>query len=66
MDLALRLSEQEASIAAVKDRQEEEAMIEALKESVRTQCLPYIALLQPTSSLLHLHCSLLVSCTFVR
>lgn len=40
MDLALRLSEQEASIAAVKRQQEEEAMREALKESMFSQTQP--------------------------
>ncbi|XP_056451047.1 BRCA1-A complex subunit RAP80 isoform X4 [Gadus chalcogrammus] len=40
MDLALRLSEQEASIAAAKRQQEEEAMTEALKESMFSQTQP--------------------------
>ena len=47
MDLALRLSEQEASIAAAKRQQEDEAMTEALKESVRTQHSAYIVQPQP-------------------
>ena len=50
MDLALRLSEQEASIAAAKRQQEDEAMTEALKESVRTQHLAYIVQPPATSS----------------
>uniref|UniRef100_A0A8C5FFQ8 BRCA1-A complex subunit RAP80 n=1 Tax=Gadus morhua TaxID=8049 RepID=A0A8C5FFQ8_GADMO len=40
MDLALRLSEQEASNAAAKRQQEEEAMTEALKESMFSQTQP--------------------------
>ncbi|KAG7257523.1 hypothetical protein CRUP_020604 [Coryphaenoides rupestris] len=40
MDLALRLSEQEATMAAVKRQQEDEAMKEALKESMFSQTQP--------------------------
>lgn len=40
MDLALRLSEQEATMAAVKRQQEEEAMKEALQESMFSQTQP--------------------------
>lgn len=50
MDLALRLSEQEATMAAVKRQQEDEAMKEALKESVRTRHSFYIVQLQATAS----------------
>ena len=50
MDLALRLSEQEASIAAAKHQEEEEAMSEALKESIRTQGSPYMVQPPATSS----------------
>lgn len=34
MDLALRLSEQEASVTALRQQQEEEAMMKAIQESV--------------------------------
>lgn len=37
MDLALRLSEQEASITALRLQKEEEAMMKAIHESVSTE-----------------------------
>lgn len=45
MDLALRLSEQEASITALRLQKEEEAMMKAIHESVSTAS----ALLAPES-----------------
>lgn len=37
MDLAMRLSEQEASVTASRLQQEEEAMMKAIQESVSTE-----------------------------
>lgn len=37
MDLALRLSEQEASVTALRRQQEDEAMMKAIEESVSTE-----------------------------
>lgn len=37
MDLALRLSEREASVSALRQQQEEEAVMKAIQESVSTQ-----------------------------
>lgn len=39
MDLALRLSEQEASITALRLQKEEEAVMKAIHESVSTELL---------------------------
>lgn len=41
MDLALRLSEQEASVTASRQQQEEVAMKKAIQESVSTDFLNY-------------------------
>eukprot|EP00064_Thunnus_orientalis_P017051 superscaffoldBa00003521_g17126 len=40
MDLALRLSEQEASVSALRQQQEEEAMMKAIQESMVSQTQP--------------------------
>ncbi|KAJ4929595.1 hypothetical protein JOQ06_018618 [Pogonophryne albipinna] len=40
MDLALRLSEQEASVTALRQQQEEEAMMKAIQESIVSQTQP--------------------------
>lgn len=37
MDLALRLSEQEASVSALRRREEEEAVMKAIQESVSVE-----------------------------
>ncbi|KAF7651273.1 hypothetical protein LDENG_00113390 [Lucifuga dentata] len=57
MDLALHLSEKEASIAAVKQQQEEEAMIKVIEESMVSQtqqCPPSQSLLADTDASLTL------------
>jgi len=41
MDLALRLSEQEASVNALRVQQEEEAMMKAIQESVSKEALVF-------------------------
>ena len=66
MDLALRLSEQEASNAAAKRQQEEEAMTEALKESVRTQRSPHIVQPPASSSVPFVYIVKIVSCESVQ
>lgn len=52
MDLALRLSEQEASITALRLQKEEEAMMKAIHESVSTAS----ALLAPESEHKQVQC----------
>lgn len=49
MDLALRLSEQEASVTASRLQQEEEAVLKAIRESVR-HCFIFTNLLTTISS----------------
>lgn len=46
MDLALRLSKQEASVSALRQQQEEEAVMKAIHESVSTEWLVVLFLLE--------------------